>query len=88
MPLRYDQIYSGESFWLKKKVGKRKFHEQTICCDCNLVHDEYYEIKDGKIRVTVFRNDYETKRLRERSRMVKKRKASKKRSGRRKKTYA
>lgn len=32
------------------------------CCDCNLVHLVLYEIKNGKIVRTVYRDDWETEK--------------------------
>ncbi len=57
----YEQVEDGESY----VVGEDPMDSEA-CCDCGLVHDCKYRIIDGKIWVTVTRNNRKTGQLRRR----------------------
>lgn len=44
---KYEQIYEGD--WIRPK--RRGFREQ--CCDCGLVHDVDFRIKDGEVEFRI-----------------------------------
>ena len=61
------QVLDGKAYkWYQRKNGT--YLEASVCCDCLLVH--IVEMKPNKnyMRIKVWRDDKETKRLRKRKR--------------------
>ena len=60
MAISYKQHQDGETVELPQNAA---YHMQ--CCDCSLVHDLHTSITDdGRVGLTVYRNNSETERLR------------------------
>jgi hypothetical protein len=45
-----------DGVWLTPKYKKFKM----ICCDCSLVHDVDFRVKNGKIQIKITRNNIST----------------------------
>jgi len=60
-------LKDGEPWLLKNKSAN--LHQ---CCDCNLVHRFLVEIKNGKIELRFYRDEYLTKKEREKTLLEKK----------------
>jgi len=43
---------------------------QRACCDCGLIHDEMYSVVDGKVQLTVKRNNRSTGQYRRHNRIT------------------
>lgn len=58
-PMR--KIHDGEEVFIKPIIEI----ERTVCCDCGLTHDVRYRVADdGRIGVTVWRNNRSTAQTR------------------------
>ena len=56
---KYEQVEEGET--LIFEPGDVQY---IACCDCSLVHVYEFDIVDGKIQITIRRNDRSTAQLR------------------------
>lgn len=55
--VKYQQVEDGIWYHQPKK-------DKTACCDCGLVHDVEWRMKNGKLEMRFFRNNRATAQVR------------------------
>lgn len=54
----YDQVIEGQ--WFRFGDSKSNRREKVACCDCGLVHQFNFRLKNGELQMQVFRLPRET----------------------------
>lgn len=65
--MKYEQNYAGKDGWSKWRSpihGKKDRNYRSACCDCGLVHEIQFRIKEGNVVFRVRRNNRATAAVR------------------------